>query len=353
MNSDGRNNRNGRTVVLAGLGNIGSQVVPLVSRLPEIGRLILIDPDRYGPENLHCQNMAAADLDCLKVDAMARQVSAVRPGLFVETYAHRIEDVPLALLKSDAIVGCVDSRLARQSINSIAFRLGAPWIDGAVDGASGFGRLAGYAPGGACLECQWGDADYLLVEPVYSCQGADARQGTNAHAELGALVAAHQVIALRELLAGKTAFTDCGYFINTVARETFRSKFRRNEACRFDHGRLEVLGTRNRCETLGQLQIDHGADGIGIEGHGFAAVSVCRGCRTQLPHPPVLTRGFDPGVCPTCGGVLIVLGLSVREIIEPRHWPDLTLTDIGLRNGDIVRLLRPEHPDVCIEIGRP
>ena len=48
------------TVIIVGLGGIGSAVVPLVARLPGIASMILIDPDFYAESNLSSQTIHRA-----------------------------------------------------------------------------------------------------------------------------------------------------------------------------------------------------------------------------------------------------------------------------------------------------
>ena len=54
---------------------------------------------------------------------------------------------------------CLDSRTSRRYVNQAAWRLGVPWIDGAVDAAGVLARVNAYvpAPEAACMECGWED----------------------------------------------------------------------------------------------------------------------------------------------------------------------------------------------------
>jgi hypothetical protein len=165
-----------RTVVIVGLGNIGSNLVDLLVRTQAPGsdagssascpgaidRLVLIDPDSYEFANLAGQRIDAADVGQPKALVQARHARHLRPFLSVVAYVSRIEDVPAGVLSGAIVVGCLDSRPARQSLAEMAWRVGAPYVDAAVDAGVPAVRLAGYLPGPkrGCLECSYMSEDY-------------------------------------------------------------------------------------------------------------------------------------------------------------------------------------------------
>jgi hypothetical protein len=68
----------------------------------------------------------------------------------------------------DAIVGCLDNREARLSMNRASWAVGKPWVDGAIQELMGIVRV--FWPGrGACYECTLSDADYQAISLRYSC----------------------------------------------------------------------------------------------------------------------------------------------------------------------------------------
>lgn len=160
------------TVTLVGCGNIGSQIVPHLGRIPGIDRVILIDPDHYVPHNLGAQAITPQDVGRAKVVVQAERLRTIAPRLRIDTHVAALEALPLGALGHNLLVGALDSRRARRALNARAFALGAPWIDTAVDGASLLCRLSVYRPAenAACLECGWDDADYALIERVDACE---------------------------------------------------------------------------------------------------------------------------------------------------------------------------------------
>ncbi len=168
-------------IVVAGLGNTGSHLLPHLARIPAVTRITLVDPDRYeeSENNLAGQNIDRSDLGGSKAEVQAEKLRRIRPDIEVVPIQARIEDVPRGLLLSDLFAGCLDSKLARQHLNEISWRLAIPWIDlgGARqpepcprDDLSARGRCA-------VSRCGWDPGphgEYSLIEQEYLC-------GTGAH----------------------------------------------------------------------------------------------------------------------------------------------------------------------------
>ena len=146
-----------RHLATAGLGVTGSHLAPHLARMPEIERVTLVDPDAYSPENRTQNIEKQSDLGKAKVEAVAERMLRIRPNLEVSPVAARIEDVPRGQLACEAFVSCLDTKIARQHLNSIAWQMGTTWLDCGVLGSQSLVRVSGYRPGdeSACLECSW------------------------------------------------------------------------------------------------------------------------------------------------------------------------------------------------------
>jgi hypothetical protein len=163
-------------VFVAGLGNIGSYLVHLLARLPRVRRLAICDPDHYEAANLNGQNIGPEDVGRAKARVQADALRKLRPDLEVEVFAVPLEDVPLGALRGSVVVGCLDSRLARLRLAERAWHMASPFIDAAVDAASGQVRVNTYVPdpGGPCFECSFEAASYEALEQPYPCAGSPA-----------------------------------------------------------------------------------------------------------------------------------------------------------------------------------
>ncbi len=116
-----------KTIVVAGAGgNIGSHLTGSLARMPEVGRVVLIDRDVYEPRNVANQDIVPPDVGKPKVLVQARRLVEIRPNLEVSAIHAPLESLPLGAWRADLIVACLDSRAARQAVNERAWRLGVP-----------------------------------------------------------------------------------------------------------------------------------------------------------------------------------------------------------------------------------
>jgi molybdopterin/thiamine biosynthesis adenylyltransferase len=311
-----------------------------------IARLVLVDPEFYETGNVSVQNIDQLDVGRPKALAQAQKVRRIRPcfgdaGLDVIALQQRIEDVPRGLLKCDLIVSCLDSKAARQHVNEIAWRLNTPWIDCGVLGSQSLVRVNAYLPSqdAPCLECSWGHDEYSLLEQEYLCSaGRGAAYPTMASSALGSLAASLMALEIarflrgepQDSLAGRQVILDAEHHIAQITAG------RRNPWCRFDHRswviepwvcRPDNTTVAAALNTLGSLK---------VEGHYFTCELTCPGCghreaRLRLNRP--LAR------CPVCDRRMVSSGFGSLERIDSAlvgEYSGLTLTQIGLRAGDIV-----------------
>jgi hypothetical protein len=167
----------GATVLVAGLGNIGSFLAPLVARIPGVARVLLCDPDVYEPDQLASQDMEARSGGRGKAEVQAERLRRIRPGLCVEAFAAPVEQLPHGRLAGAIVASCLDSRAARLRLAARAWQVGSPFVDAAVGGgASRLVRTSAYLPeaGAACFECAFDAADYAALEQTAPCAGAAA-----------------------------------------------------------------------------------------------------------------------------------------------------------------------------------
>ena len=109
-------------MIVVGCGAIGSFLVALLGRIAGVSCVTLIDPDTYRESENGYQNIFRSDIGEPKVAVQARRLRAANAQIDVAAIPCVVEDVPLGMLRGDLVVGCVDSKLARQWINEIAWR---------------------------------------------------------------------------------------------------------------------------------------------------------------------------------------------------------------------------------------
>src|SRR5262249_58742008 len=107
------------TVLVAGAGNIGSHLVPLLAR-SGVGRICLVDRDHVEMKNLRNQDYRPEDVGRPKAEVLAERIQGQAPGAVIEARTADLETLPLGLFMVDAIFGALDSRRARQALVSEA-----------------------------------------------------------------------------------------------------------------------------------------------------------------------------------------------------------------------------------------
>lgn len=167
----------GVTVFIAGLGNIGSFLAPLVARMEPVARILLCDPDTYEPGQHLSQDIPAHAVGRPKAEVQAERLLAIRSELEVEAFVAPVERLPLGKLRGAIVASCLDSRAARLHLASRAWRAGSPFVDAAVGGGpSLLVRTNAYLPGpdAACFECAFDERDYASLEQIFPCETAAA-----------------------------------------------------------------------------------------------------------------------------------------------------------------------------------
>ncbi len=348
-----------KVVVIVGAGgNIGSHLVQHIGRMPEVGWVILIDPDVYELANLEVQMIDAADVGRTKVAVQASRLRRLRADLGITAIAAPIESVPLGRLRSDLILACLDSRRSRREVNRVALRLGIPFIDAGVDAAGLLARISAYRPGSAqpCLECSFGERDYEMAEPGRSCLGEPERTApTGSPSSLGALAASLQAIECRKLLGGGSDGPAFGHqvLVDAAHHRILRTRYAANPACRLgDHDAWRIEPLRRApaaisvaaALTLGPRSAE---PGIFIEGSPFQARHVCPGCgaeRALLRHRASLqARRLR---CRACRADMVAVGFDMQDRLERHEMPHRilrrSLGSLGLRVGDVFGVGEPK-----------
>ena len=343
------------TVAIVGAGgNIGSHLVPHIGRMREVGRVILVDRDRYEENNLFTQDISRADIGRPKAETQAGRLRGIREDLEIEVVNDAVENLPWGRLRSHVILSGLDSRASRCWLNQVAWRLGVPWVDAGVLADLMLARVTVYAPSrdAACLECAWSQADYDIIEQEYPClNGPPKTAPTNASSQLGALAAAMQAVEGGKILAGEWDNSLAGREVVIDARHqgSFVSALRRNPECRFDHKTWD-LTTFPYCRAgrpVGR-SLDPGKAGAGgssagvlrFEGHYVVTGLRCPACGfSRKPFRLLRRLPASERACPDCGALMDAGGFDLREELPLAQIPPaVSLLDLGLLSGDVFTL---------------
>lgn len=157
-------------VMVVGAGALGNEVLKNLAMMG-IGRLFIADFDVVEPGNLSRSILfRATDSGRSKAETAAAAIRELNPDVKLHAFNGDINtELGLGVCRRmDVIVGCLDNREARLALNSYAYRLNMPWVDGAIQEMLGVARV--FWPGeGACYECTLTPSDWEEVQRRYSC----------------------------------------------------------------------------------------------------------------------------------------------------------------------------------------
>jgi molybdopterin/thiamine biosynthesis adenylyltransferase len=114
-------------------------VVEILARMG-VGRLTLIDGDRFEDSNLNRQLLSSpANLGLPKADAAARRVGQINPSVEASVHACFLtaDNAAELLAGCRVVVDCLDNLRTRFEVEDACRRLGSPMVSAAVAGASG------------------------------------------------------------------------------------------------------------------------------------------------------------------------------------------------------------------------
>ncbi|MGV8080759.1 MAG: ThiF family adenylyltransferase [Syntrophales bacterium] len=142
----------GSQVAVAGAGGLGGHVILLLARIG-VGRLVVVDCDRFDDTNLNRQALCSREtLNQSKAEAAVEAVAAINPGVRVVPHRERIDasNADVLLAGADVIVDALDNAPDRLVLQEAARRLGIPLVHGALAGFEG--RVMTVYPGDPGLE---------------------------------------------------------------------------------------------------------------------------------------------------------------------------------------------------------
>ena len=157
-------------VMVVGAGAIGNELIKNLALLG-IGRIFIFDMDTIENTNLTRSVLyRKKDVGRYKAETAAERAMEINPDVKAKAFnLNIIDDVGLGVYRRmDVVLGGLDNREARLSINQSCYKVNKPWIDGAIEALNGFARV--FVPGhGACYECTMTETDWMLINKRKSC----------------------------------------------------------------------------------------------------------------------------------------------------------------------------------------
>ncbi len=340
------------TVLVIGAGALGNEVIKNLA-LMGIGNILIADFDTIEDSNLSRSVLfRTTDRGRRKVDAAAEAVKALNPDVKVKAWHGNINfEMGLGVFRHvDVIVGCLDNREARLSINRFSWAINRPWVDGAIQELMGIVRV--FRPGeGACYECTLTDMDYQIINLRYSCPllaRQDILMGKVPTTPTSAsIVAAFETQEALKLIHNMEVQPGKALMINGLTNDIYMTEYPVKEFC-MSHSRLEPIVELPEATAAGTTLAEMLAnarerlgDGAVLEFDSELVVSMaCGACGNVEPIFKRMARLYeDEAICPNCGAkreMNLTHRISGDEDFLERTFAEMDVPPLGIiraRNG--------------------
>jgi len=233
------------TALIVGAGALGNEVLKNLA-LMGYGHLLIADFDTIEDSNLSRSVLfRESDRGRRKAEVAAERVKALNPDVKVQAWHGDINyEMGLGVFRHvDVVIGCLDNREARLSLNRYSWAINKPWVDGAIQELMGIVRV--FWPGqGACYECTLTDLDYQIISLRYSCpllarenvlQGKVPTTPTSA-----SIVAAFQTQEALKIIHNMEVQPGKALMNNGLTNDIYTTEYPVREGC-MSHSRLEPV----------------------------------------------------------------------------------------------------------------
>ncbi|MEE0266037.1 MAG: ThiF family adenylyltransferase [Acutalibacteraceae bacterium] len=330
------------TIMVVGAGAIGNELIKNLTLLG-IGKILIFDMDDIENTNLTRSVLyRAKDVGRYKAEVAAERAMEINPDVKAKAFVSNIiDDVGLGVFRRmDVVLGGLDNREARLSINQSCYKVDKPWIDGAIEALNGFARV--FIPGrGACYECTMTETDWMLINKRKSCalltheQMAQGKIPTTPTSS--SIIAGVQVQELLKLLhsdrnlptlAGK------GYVFNGLTHDSYVVEYQEKPDC-MSHDTYENIiekpwsvRTLTLKSLLMEIRKDLGETAVVDFDRDIATIGKCSCGQQKDLFMPVHKLKGGMLTCPDCGKQMTFE--SLHSITGEEDFIDKTLYEIGI-----------------------
>ncbi len=350
-------------VLVIGAGALGNEVLKNLA-LMGMGEILIIDFDTIEDANLSRSVLfRATDNGQLKAQVAARAIKEINPDVKVQ-WLNRDINHALGLgvyRRMDAIIGCLDNRLARLSINKACWKLNKPWVDGAIQELLGIARV--FRPNdGACYECTLTDEDYRIIHQRTSCPDLARRNVFEGKVPttptISSIIGAVQAQEALKLIHGMPVKGGIGYVFNGLLNDNFEMTYAIKDDCQ-SHDTWENIqelpDAYTDSTTIGQLlriiQKDLGKDARFLL-PVFVHEAICYHCNVQKTiNQPKYQLYEEDAYCPNCGELMKLENLYYIEEDVADEVLNLTLSEAGFPELAIIEAVNPNWQSRYYEIS--
>ncbi|MBE9507448.1 MAG: ThiF family adenylyltransferase, partial [Chloroflexi bacterium] len=335
-------------MMIVGAGALGNEVLKNLA-LMGVGHLFVIDFDTIEAANLSRSVLfRLEDGGKKKAEVAARRIKEMAPDVQVQFFHGDVNtDLGLGVFRRmDVIIGCLDNREARLSVNRFCYWLNKPWVDGAIQELFGLERV--FVPGqGACFECTLTEQARREMSLRYSCPLL-ARQNillgkVPTTPTISAIIGGIQSQDALKLLHGLPVEAGKVMHVNGLTNEVHTTAYVEREDCEshWIYGDITELPDRRAADTTLAQMLEIARGELGQEAvleldQEIVLALKCHTCNTVTEVlKPISQVSLEEGRCPGCGELREVRMSHVITGDEP--FLERTLLSIGVPALHILR----------------
>lgn len=338
--------RSAKALVI-GAGALGNEVLKNLA-LMGIGHILIVDFDTIEDSNLSRSILyRTGDNGKKKAEVAARAVHEVNPDVKVE-WMHCDITTELGLgiyRRADVVIGCLDNREARLSINRACWHLGKPWVDGAIEALIGVARVF-WPQRGACYECTLTDEDYRVMARRESCQFIAQQNIVERRVPttptISSIIGAIETQEALKILHDMNVVTGQGLVFNGLNNETFMAEYAEDELCQ-SHWLFEEIielpeatAAKTTLREIHALASERLGESVIVEIPAFVTELSCIPCgaKKDLVVPRHKLTAGDV-YCLECGELMHIE--QTERYSGDGALGDLALEAVGIPKLDVVR----------------
>jgi adenylyltransferase/sulfurtransferase len=335
-------------VLVVGAGALGNEVLKNLA-LMGVGHLFVVDFDTVEAANLSRSVLfRPEDGGKKKAEVAARRVKELNPDVHVQFFHGDVNtDLGLGVFRRmDVVVGCLDNREARLSVNRFCYWLNKPWVDGAIQELFGLARV--FVPGdGACFECTLTEQARREMALRYSCPLL-ARQNillgkVPTTPTISAIIGGIQSQEALKLLHDMPVQAGKVMHVNGLTNEVHTTAYVEKADCEshWTYGDITELPDRRAMDTTLAQMLEIARGELGEEtvlelDQEIVLTLECHACQTMAEVlKPVSQVSLEEGRCPGCGELREVHMTHV--ILGDEPFLERTLLSIGVPPLHILR----------------
>jgi adenylyltransferase/sulfurtransferase len=239
-------------VLVVGAGALGNEIVKNLAMLG-IGNLLIADMDVIENSNLS-RSILYRQKDNGRPKSLVAAAAAkeIYPDLIVHHFnGNVVYDLGVGVFRwADVVIGGLDNREARLSINRNCWKCSKPWIDGAIQQIDGVARVfipethpLGQ-PTAPCYECTMSQTDWKLLQLRRSCNllsKSEMEAGkTPTTPTISSIIAGVQCQEAVKILHGMETIAGKGWVFNGLTADSYLTEFQRKQDC-YSHDSLDQI----------------------------------------------------------------------------------------------------------------